>query len=484
MRTYDKVLRIVKRAGLLESVEKILTWDMRVMMPKGAMNIRSQELVAIATATHRHLSSSHLGKHIQNAKKENLNFEEKALIREIEWTYKRLQKVKQSLVTKRKKAHNEALHAWRLSRNNNNFSEFKKHLDIIIKLSKKYAQSIDPKSKPYEILIQDYEKDIPFDEIKEMFTTIKKEVQKIIKETKPKEKNNKFENYTINPQTKEQFNTIFARMIGFDFTKGRIDRSDRSFASWYGRIVVRHDNTWFEDLSTILHESGHSMYTQGLNPDNFGTPLGAKRSLGIDEAMALLWQNNIGSSEAFWDFVYPQVKEFYDLPFEKKTFLEEYNKVTNGFIRTKASELYYPLHIIMRFEIEEEIINNNVQVRKIPKLWNQKTKEFFGIEPTNLQEGVLQDVHWAKGFIGYFPTYLIGSIIAAQLYEAMKKQIPKFEEEIRKGNFKIIKEWLTQNIYIHGQKYSTKELIKKATGEDINPQAYLTYLRKKYTITS
>ncbi|MFP4523615.1 MAG: hypothetical protein ACLFNM_03660 [Candidatus Woesearchaeota archaeon] len=484
MRAYDKVIRVVKRAGLLESIEKILTWDMRVMMPEGAMTIRSQELVAIATATHRQLSSSHLGKHIQNAKQEKLTFEEQASIREIEWTYSRLQKVKQSLVTKRKEAHNKALHSWRLARNNNNFSEFEKQLDTIFKLSKKYALSIKPYEKPYTTLIEDYEKDIPFEEIKELFLTIKKEVQEIIKNHKSQDTKEILGNYKTNPHTKEQFNTFFARTIGFDFTKGRIDRSDRSFASWYGRIVIRHDNTWFEDLSTILHESGHSMYTQGLDESKFATPLGAKRSLGIDEAMAILWQNNIGSSEAFWDFFYPHIKEHYNLPFEKETFLEQYNKVKNGFIRTKVSELYYPLHIIMRFEIEEEIINNNLATKKIPKYWNQKNKEYFGIEPKNLQEGALQDVHWAKGFIGYFPTYLLGSIIAAQLFEAIKKQIPDVEEQIREGNFKPIKEWLTKNIFIHGQKYSTKELIKKATGEDINPQAYLTYLRKKYTTSS
>jgi carboxypeptidase Taq len=284
------------------------------------------------------------------------------------------------------------------------------------------------------------------------------------------------------------FNRLVAEKIGFDFEAGRLDMSTHPFTTNFNasdvRITTRfkNDDVLYSLMSTI-HESGHAMYEQGLLSENFGTPLGESISLGIHESQSRVWENMVGRSRSFWEYFYPQLVARFPKAFSKIKFDDFYrviNKVTPSLIRTEADELTYNLHIIMRFEIEKELLDGSIEVEDLPKIWNAKVKEYFGIKVPKDSLGVLQDVHWSAGLIGYFPTYLLGNLYSAQFYQAAKRDIEDLEEKFSKGEFDHFRQWLRKNIHMHGKLYSADELVKKVTGEKLNGKYFADYLKNKY----
>lgn len=382
-------------------------------------------------------------------------------------------------MTKREKLFNEATYLWEDARKKNDFSIFAPTLKKIIAYSREYAKSIDSTRNPYEVLLEEYEAGLSLEEINSLLKELTTESIKLLALQKEKELPHILTE--IDVKTRDQFNSFFAEKIGVDLEKARIDRSDRAFASWMGRIAIRKESNWLRDLFTLLHEGGHSMYTNGLDLEHYGTPLGAKLSIAVDESQALIWQNFVGRTRAFWDYFFPLLKENYKFPFDKQTVLDYIDKVEAGEIRTTADELTYNIHIYIRFEIERDLMEGKIRVEDLPKIWNEKMETYLGVRPSMLSEGLLQDIHWAKGFIGYFPTYSLGSIFAAQLFAKAQEELD-LNDLFQKGNFHEFRNWLREKVHRHGQRYSTKELIRKATGKEISSQDLINYLKLKYDV--
>jgi carboxypeptidase Taq len=276
--------------------------------------------------------------------------------------------------------------------------------------------------------------------------------------------------------------------MGFDLESGRIDKSTHPFTSGFHpndvRITTRYsEKDVFYSIGSTIHESGHALYDQGLPEEHFGTPLAESISLGIHESQSRLWENNVGKSRSFWNYFYPKLQKEFPKPFKSiptEAFYKAINAVSPSLIRTQADEVTYNLHIIIRFEIEKEMIEGSIDLAKLPEIWRFKMKKYLGIDVPTDKEGVLQDVHWSTGYIGYFPTYSLGNLYAAQLYDTMAKQIPGLSKKIGDGQLEEVRDWLRKKVHIHGKTYNAQELIKKITGEYLNSRYFNEYLEKKY----
>ena len=284
------------------------------------------------------------------------------------------------------------------------------------------------------------------------------------------------------------FNRMIVEKIGFDFAAGRIDTTTHPFATGLHpqdvRITTRYrQNDPLYSLGSTIHEAGHGLYEQGLPYEHFGTPLAESVSLGIHESQSRMWENLIGKSKSFWKYFYPKLQKEFPVPFKKVAFDKFYaivNEVKPSLIRTEADEVTYNLHIILRFEIEKEMIEGSIDLKQLPQIWKSKMKEYFGINVPSDALGVLQDVHWSAGLIGYFPTYSFGNLYSAQFFAAMKKAIPDIDKKMSRGEFSEIRTWLKKNIHAHGKTYTADSLIMKVTGEPLQSRYFIEYVEGKY----
>jgi carboxypeptidase Taq len=288
-------------------------------------------------------------------------------------------------------------------------------------------------------------------------------------------------NIKVDTDKQESFNRMMIEKLGYDFNKGRLDRGVHPMTTCGGRITTNYDNGWYDSFSSAAHESGHALYDFGLNEHHRGTPLGEALSMAVHESQSRFYENHIARSKEFCVYLGQQIWNNYRIDCKSVDALyKAINIVEPSFVRVQADELTYNAHVILRFELEREIFNG-MKLEELPKKWNDKMRECFGIVPPTDTLGVLQDCHWGNGLFGYFPTYILGSMIAAQLAEALKNDIPYWPVYFSTGNFKEINAWMTEKIHKHGQRYNTKELIKNATGKELSSRPYIRYLENKFS---
>lgn len=481
MNAYQQLVEHIKEAGVLGSVQELLGWDEETMLPTGATELRALEKGTLAAVTHKLLTNDDIGKLIHQSKKEKLNDEQKAMLHEIEFDYLRDRNVPASLVKQLKETATHATEAWKQAKQQKKFGIFAPHLKKIVDLKQKEAHAIDPKRDPYEVLFEEYESGITVEEATHIFQTIKDRLVPLIDTISKRPPTSTKILYQKIPEQKQmELCHDLAKYIGFDFTKGRLDISAHPFSSAW-RITTRYEDNFAAPLLSTAHEAGHAAYEHHLPFEHFGTPLGQYRSLSIHESQSRFWENHICRSLPFWKGFFPKLKKAYGL---KDVSLEQFyhaiNVVKPGLIRVNADEVTYTMHIILRFEIETALMQGKLAVDELPQIWNKKMKEYLGVNVPDDAHGVLQDIHWSFGDIGYFGTYSLGSMIAAQLFEAASHDIKGLEEKISLGKFDELHAWLKDNIHCHGRRYSTKELVKKATGEEPHPRAYLAYLERKF----
>lgn len=481
MDSYTKLVELVKEAGILASISELLDWDEEVTMPSGAMQRKALEKGVNAALSHRLFTSSEIGKLLDSLKKAKLNDEQQAMVDEISFDYYRAKNVPESLVKEQEEVSTIAVNAWKKARKEKNFSLFAPHLKKIIELKRQEAKFTDSKKDPYEVLVEDYESGISISEMSEIFNEIKKELVPLISKIKKAgEIETKILDKKIPESIQQKFSQEILKYIRFDFSKGRLDIAAHPFTN-YWRITTRYNEGFSNAIGGTIHEAGHAFYEHNLPFEHFGTPLGQSRSLSIHESQSRLWENHIGKSRAFWNGCFPKLKKAYKLgEVSKEDFYRSINAVHPGFIRVNADEVTYTMHIILRFELEKALISGELEVKDLPKVWNEKMKQYLGVNVPNDSQGVLQDIHWSSNLIGYFPTYTLGSMISAQLFEAMSRDINGLEQKIEAGKFDELHAWLQDNIHRHGRRYSTKELVKRATGENPNPKAYIKYLNAKF----
>eukprot|EP00026_Physarum_polycephalum_P009944 Phypoly_transcript_10083.p1 GENE.Phypoly_transcript_10083~~Phypoly_transcript_10083.p1 ORF type:complete len:435 (+),score=65.46 Phypoly_transcript_10083:34-1305(+) len=417
---------------------------------------------------------------------------EKAVVRDSLRDYQMETAIPRELATRIAKLNAAAYGAWVQAKTQKDFSIFKPFLQQWVELNIEKAKLTDPTRPVYDVLMDRHERGLTSKKVDEVFAKIKAELIPFIAKVQQKpEPKSDFMNHEFDIKTQAKINEQISKEIGFDLERGRIDVSLHPFCVTVGaaadvRITSRYKTTDLSSLRATIHETGHALYEQGLPPDFAALPGGQAVSMGVHESQSLFWERMVGMGEPFWRHYWGLITSNFPFISSDSTALDYYkvvNTVKAGKIRIEADELTYPLHIILRYEIEEGLLNGKIPVDdNLPLLWNQKMQEYLGVKVENDAEGILQDIHWAIGLYGYFPTYTLGAIYASQFYKTAKEKLPNLEQQIEKGEFANLKKWLNENLHIHGSLYPTGELIsKKINGEDLSAKVFLKYLTEKYS---
>lgn len=477
----------------LRSTIAILDWDEQIYMPKKGAISRAGTVSYLSGLVHQKvldLDTDQLLTRLHDAlQAEKLDDLDAAIVREVWHDYSRAKKLPLDFVTEFARLSSEAHMAWEEARANEDFKNFQPCLEKILVMSQQEANYLGYTHSPYDALFDSYEPGMTTQELDPLFNELRQFLVPFIQQLQHK-------GQPIDPKILEghypldeqlQFNLKVAQAMGFDLEGGRIDTSTHPFSIHINpddvRITTRYnESNLFESLSATIHEAGHALYEQGLQSDQFGTPLAEAGSYGLHESQSRLWENMVGLSRPFWDYYYPELQKHFPKPFndiDLADFYRAINAVQPSLIRVEADEVTYNLHIILRYEIEKDLLEGQVKVADLPALWNEKVKEYFGLTVPNDTLGVLQDIHWTSGF-GYFPSYALGNLYAAQIYAAAEQAIPDLASHISTGQLLVLREWLRQQIHQHGRRHRTSDLLKAVTGEDPSSRHFVDYISKKY----
>ena len=489
--SYQNLIQRSKEIALYSSTSALLGWDQETCIPKKGLNYRAEQCAFLGGKAHSLFTDPQVGDWISCCENEGSFADpvELANLREWRWSYDRAVKLSPEFIEEAERVRSHAMSAWAESRKTNDFNIFAPYLEKIIKINQMKAESYGYSEHPYDALIEGYERGSKTKNIKQLFDRLKPELREIGQAAARKSENSSSQilkaNYPINAQ--KEFNYEIAESFGFDFEGGRIDEAVHPFCSGIApgdtRLTTRYD---IEDFSSslygVLHEVGHGLYEQGLPVEKFATPSGNSISLGIHESQSRLWENHVGRAPSFWNFWYPKATKYF--PSLENISREEiiYSTLRSepSFIRVEADEATYDLHIILRFEIEKELISGDLKVADLPECWNAKFKEFFGLCVENDADGCLQDIHWSMGALGYFPTYTIGNLGAAQLYSKAIEDEPEILTELNEGEYTKLLDWLRINIHSKGSLLLPDDLIKEATGENLSESHHLEHLKRRY----
>ncbi len=492
--TIHKLLEKYHEISVLNHINATLNWDLNVNLPSKAGKGRSEQIGYITTLITEKWHDPEFRKIVEDAQSEkNLTDEEKAIVRNITYATKYYYSVPKELIIKKEKVTSEAFPVWNQAREENDFKKFLPYLTEIFDITRQTAEYLKYKTNPYDALLDQYEPELTAAECQQLFDGLKKELVPLIKNITHSKKytdNIAFINGTqhyLQEDQKKIFDYIVHKM-GYDFTSGRIDTSPHPFTTTLGPHDVRLTTSYNlkdfrESFTATMHEAGHGLYEQRINPKHAHTPLEGGVSLGIHESLSRFWENMIGKNPHFIRSVAPLFQTLYSQQvglISVETLIHAFNMVKPNLIRIHADEVSYSLHIILRFEMENELINNKLQVKDAPEAWREKAKKYLSIVPETDKEGILQDVHWTYGAIGYFPSYAMGNIYGAQFLNKMKQDID-IDETLSRGNLIPVKDWLDDRIHTHGSLYFPKELLMKVTGEKLNSKHFINYLTKKYT---
>jgi carboxypeptidase Taq len=475
----------------LNYIRSLLSWDQAVYMPKGGNIGRSEQIALMSQLVHKRIKSEKTNHLIKEAEKvPNMNDIETALVREARREYDHAIRIPDELIGEISKQASIGFIKWEKAREKSDFSIFKPSLEKIIELKKEYAEKLATGPTPYSTLIDLYEPGATYSWISSIFTELKPKLIKIVK--KLGASNNKPSQAVLkkkyDPEKQWQISIEVIKKLNFNFDVARQDKSTHPFTTSISsndtRITTRINEEFLPAcLFGTIHECGHALYQMNFMEEIHNTLLADGSSMGIHESQSRLWENIIGRSKGFWKFWFPQFQETFpnvlkDYPLEE--FYRSINVVQPSLIRVEADEVSYALHIILRFELEKMIVEDSVEVDELPELWNEKMENLLGILPPNDAQGILQDVHWSGGGFGYFPSYALGNLYAAQIYNKVLSDIPNLRIDIENGRFSILLDYLKDHIYQYGKTYYARDLIKKVSGEDLNPMYFINYIEKKF----
>lgn len=494
--TYKELLELSKQIHTYNSVLSLLHWDQETYMPSGAITPRSEQIALMASLVHEHRTSSRyktlLKKLVRwtdgSPKQKGFSRSQIICLREWHREFLRMDKLPASFVKNFSQVTSEASQIWSIAKKSNNFKLFAPFLKKIIELSREKAAIWGFTDHPYDALLESYEPCMTTRRVATIFQGLRKELVNLLKNIKEaKQIDDSFLRKKIDDATQLQLGKDFLAKLPIENAYSRLDLSAHPFSTAMhphdSRITTRILPSGFmSNLFSVFHEAGHSMYEMGLPVEHFGTPLAEAISLSIHESQSRWWETLIGRSLPFWKAFYPSLQK--TLPQLKKVPLDKFyraiNRVEPSLIRVEADEVTYCLHVILRFEIEKELISGTLAVDDLPAAWNAKMKELLGITPKTDTEGCLQDIHWSLGDFGYFPTYALGNICAAQFFSTFSKEHSDWSKRVAKGELPFIREWLKEHIHRWGRTYNSDELVKKITKKPLSEAAYCTYLKKKY----
>ena len=491
----EKLEQLKERLGEVADISRaasVLGWDQQVNMPPGGNEARGQQLATLSKIAQEKFIADEVGSLIDDLKQEldGADTDAAALVRVASRKYEKARRVPPSFIAEQAIVTSKAFEAWVEARSKSDFSIFQPHLEKVVELVHKYISFFPPGEHPYDTLLDDYEPGMQTADVKAIFDGLRPKQVKLIKAiASSKQVKDAFLLKRFNEKKLNDFGVDVITRFGYDWTRGRQDKAPHPFQTTFAVDDVRITTRYEEEnplamLFSTMHEAGHALYEQGSNPEYERTPLAGGTSLAVHESQSRMWENLVGRSLPFWEHFYPALKKLFPTQLDGvsvNSFYKAINKVEPSLIRVNADEATYNLHIMLRLELEIGMVEGTLAVKDLPEIWNTKMQEYLGITPPNDARGVLQDIHWSYGAIGYFSTYALGNLVSAQLWEKINKDIRNLDDQIRKGDFSELLGWLRKNIHQHGQRYEPQTLVERVTGSKISPQPYVRYLTKKYS---
>lgn len=493
-KTIRKLLNLEAELADLAAAASVLMWDQETYMPERGIDGRANSLATIEELYHKKFTRKYTGKLIEKLedKIQDVRFSDydRALVRETKRDYENAVKLPARFVRERVELTSKAMEVWKKARTEKKFSVFAPYLSRMIETKRKEADYLGYRQFPYDALLDLYEPGVTQTGLEAVFSELKRSSLGVLEkinqaDVKP---NTGFLKLYYPVEKQLEFSRKVIESMGFDFSAGRLDKSPHPFTASFHpndvRITTRIDERFLpECISGCIHETGHGLYEQGVDVGLARTRLATGSSWGFHESQSRLWENYVGKSPAFWRFWFGKLRETFPENLSNISddeFILAMNEVKPSLIRTEADEVTYNLHVILRFEIEKSLINGGLEVKEVPTAWNERMMDYLGIVPENDSVGCLQDIHWSAGDIGYFPTYSLGNLYAAQIYHKLMEDYPDLEERLSNGDLVFIRKWLADKIHVWGKTYLPQDLIGMVTGETLNLRYFDDYLKSKF----
>jgi carboxypeptidase Taq len=495
--TLEPLMNRLLEIRRIQSAASVLSWDQETYMPAGGGTARAEQIATLEGLAHEKLVSREVETLLTGwvdpatgQAPEGWDEPSRSLLRETWRDFSRAKKLPSAFVVRLSRECSLAQQAWVTAREESRFSKFLPSLKTIIGLKREEAQYLGYRDSPYDALLDTYEPGATIAHLAPMFRELRERLVPLLK--KVQASGVTIDDSCVHQRFDQAKQMEFGRLVlvamGYDFERGRLDLSAHPFTTSFHPTDVRVTTRVFETdlpscLFSCIHEGGHGLYDQGLDPRYYGSPLGESLSLGFHESQSRLWENCVGRSRAFWRCFYPILQHTFPeqlatVPLDR--FYAAINRVAPSCIRVEADELTYNLHIMLRVDIEQALIENRIQPDDLPELWNDTMQSYLGIVPQRDADGVLQDVHWSMGAFGYFPTYTLGNLYSVQFFEQAKLERPQLEEEIAGGQLVPLRRWLEQKIHRWGRMFTPDHLARRVTGNGVNPEPFLRYLETKY----
>jgi len=490
---FEQLIELAAELEDLGHIQAVLGWDQQVYMPPGGSQERGMQSASLGRIMHEKFTSDEVGKLIADLEAEvgdlDAETDEARMVKVSKRAYEKETKVPLPLLMEHIKATTIAHEAWVKARTQSDFSIFQPHLEKIVDLRKQYADLFKPYDHIYDPLLDDFEPGMKTAEVKEIFNKLRPQQVELLKAIAEKEPpDNSFLKKHYKQELQEKFGRYVITRFGYDWERGRLDVTAHPFTTGFGLGDVRITTRYLDDdggsaLFSTMHEAGHAMYGQGVDPKYNRHPLSGSASLAIHESQSRLWENLVGRSMEFWSYFYPSLQMLFPEHLGNVSMADFYrgiNKVEPSMIRVESDEATYNMHIMLRLEIEIGLMEGTIEVKDLAEIWNARMQDYLGVTPPNDAQGVLQDVHWSGGMIGYFPTYALGNLASVQLWDKMLEEHPNIPDEIAQGKFDTILGWMREHVHKFGSKFEPQEIMLKATGRKITPEPYMKYLTTKY----
>jgi carboxypeptidase Taq len=489
-RAYEELVSLSRERAVLVSSLALLQWDAEICMPRGGVKHRGDQMALLAGLVHERATSPHIGELLSEIEGSPLVTDpesaEAVNVREMRRDFDRETRLPRRLVEEMARVSALSSQAWSEARDADDFASFAPWLDQTFALAREKADAIGYAGVRYDALLDDYEPGMTTEQLSTLFAQLGPQLVPIVDSLRDRPA--RMIEREFAPDRQRVFSEGVAAKLGFNLESGRFDIGPHPFCTMIGtgdvRIASRYKSTDFASgFLGVLHETGHALYEQGLDPAHYGTPMGEAVSLGVHESQSRLWENLVGRSHGFWLHFYPQLQSSFqeglgDVSLD--AFRESMNTVTPGLIRVEADEVTYNLHIVIRFELERALLAGDLHAAELPGAWSERYQHYLGVAPDNDRNGCLQDIHWSESLIGYFPTYTLGNVYAAQLFDAAERAIGPLEDAFAAGDFGALREWLGENIHRHGKRYSPAALVERVTGNPPDPSALIASLSRRY----
>jgi carboxypeptidase Taq len=490
---YRWLVEYSKETAVFDSIRSLLVWDQRTYIPVRGQAHRTEQLGVLTQLLHARRTNPVIGENLARVESSELVQEplspEAVNVREWRRAYDKSVRIPERLAVELAHATSEGQSCWQTARPSNDWEAFRPYLTRIVQLKREEAECLGYTGEPYDALLDRYEPDETAEGLEPLLSSLRERLVGLLQRILGSER--RPDTTLLRSHFSADHQDAFARLvlghIGYPFEAGRLDPTAHPFTVGIGpgdvRITARYSESFFgQGIFGAVHEAGHALYDAGLPLEHWGTPMGDAVSLGIHESQSRMWENMVARSPGFWEFFYPQARNYFPTLTQVPThaFVFALNEVQPSLIRTEADEVTYNLHVLLRFEIERALLKDAVAVGELPEVWNEKMKAYLGVVPRDHSSGLMQDIHWSSGAIGYFPTYTLGNLYAAQFYRRAEQEVGDLQQLFGRGEFEPLLDWLLRNIHSEGNRYRARALARKVTGEDLNSRYLVDYLERKY----